>query len=75
MQMNRKEFYDSLSDEVKAKIKACQSEREMLKVLEEEQIELSPELLEGVAGGEPGPCIAFTCDKCEGNEADYCVCD
>ena len=42
MQMNRKEFYDSLSDEVKAKIKACQSEREMLKVLEEEQIELSP---------------------------------
>ena len=49
--------------------------REMLKVLEEEQIELSPELLEGVAGGEPGPCIAFTCDKCEGNEADNCRCD
>lgn len=73
--MNRKEFYESLSDEVKAKIKACQSEQEMLKVLEEEQIELSPELLEGVAGGVPGPCTSFTCDKCEANEADYCVCD
>ena len=49
--MNRKEFYNSLSDEVKEKIKACRSEEEMLKVLQEERIELSPDLLEGVSGG------------------------
>jgi hypothetical protein len=49
--MNRKEFYNSLSDEVKEKIKACRSEEEMLKVLQEDRIELSPDLLEGVSGG------------------------
>ena len=49
--MNRKEFYNSLSDEVKEKIKACRSEEDMLKVLQEERIELSPDLLEGVSGG------------------------
>ena len=32
--MNRKEFYNTLSDEVKAKIKACKTEDEMLRVLE-----------------------------------------
>ena len=49
--MNRKEFYNSLSDEVKEKIKTCKSEEEMLAVLQEEQIELSPDLLESVIGG------------------------
>lgn len=49
--MNRKEFYNSLSDEVKEKIKTCKSEEEMLAVLQEEQIELSPDLLESVSGG------------------------
>ena len=49
--MNRKEFYNSLSEEVKEKIKACRSEEEMLKVLQEEQVELSPDLLENVSGG------------------------
>ncbi len=49
--MNKKEFYESLSDEVKAKIKACKTEEEMLKVLQDEKIELDPELLDGVSGG------------------------
>jgi len=49
--MNRKEFYNSLRGEVKEKIKACRSEEEMLAVLKEEQIELSPDLLESVSGG------------------------
>lgn len=49
--MNRKEFYNTLSEGVKAKIKACQTEEEMLRVLEEEKIELDPELLEDVSGG------------------------
>lgn len=64
--MNRKEFYENLSDEVKEKIKACKSEQEMLKVLEDEQIELSPELLDGVAGGTEldNGCTWLYCDKC-----------
>ena len=44
--MNRKEFYNTLSEDVKKKIKACQTEEEMLRVLAEEKIELDPELLE-----------------------------
>lgn len=49
--MDLKEFYNSLSENVKEKLKACQSEEEMLKVLEEENIELDPEVLEEVSGG------------------------
>ena len=37
--MDRKEFYNSLSEDVKARLKACKSEKEMLKVLDEEKIE------------------------------------
>ena len=49
--MNRKEFYDSLSEDVKAKLKACKTEGEMLKVLEDEKIALDPELLDEASGG------------------------
>ena len=67
--MNRKEFYESLSEETKAKIRACKSEQEMLKVLAEEHIELDPELLDGVAGGNqndpPGGCD----HKCEDHKS------
>jgi len=49
--MNRKEFYESLSEDVKAKLKACKSDEEMMKVLDEEKIELDPELLDEVNGG------------------------
>ena len=61
--MNRRAFYESLSDEVKTKIKACRSEEEMLKLLEEERIELSPDMLDGVAGGQ-GVCPYLYCDHC-----------
>ena len=49
--MNRKEFYNTLSEDVKAKIKACKTEEEMLRVLAEEKIELDSELLDSVSGG------------------------
>ena len=52
--MNKKEFYNTLSKDVKTKIKACKTEKEMLRVLSEEKIELDPELLEGVSGGADG---------------------
>ena len=54
--MTRREFYEGLSDEVKAKIKACASEQEMLQVLEDAQIELLPDMLDGVAGGKHSSC-------------------
>ena len=59
--MNRKEFYNSLSEEMKVRIKACKSEEEMLKVLSEEKIELDPELLETVSGGRDGHSGGCTC--------------
>ena len=49
--MNRKEFYESLSEDVKARLKACKSEEEMMSVLDEEKIELDPGILDEVSGG------------------------
>ena len=69
--MNKKEFYESLSDEVKAKIKACKTEEETLKVLQDEKIELDPELLDKVSGGNDnweGSGCNEVCNK-------YCGCD
>ena len=66
--MNRKEFYESLSEETKAKIRACKNEQEMLKVLAEEKIELDPELLDGVSGGNNQ--LDISCNKkCEDHES------
>ena len=65
--MNRQEFYNTLSDDVKAKIKACKTEEEMLKVLGEEGIALDDELLDSVSGGY-GDGYG---DRCK----DYCACD
>lgn len=53
--MDLKEFYNSLSEDVKAKLKECKSEEEMLKVLEEENIKLDPDVLEDVSGGRLNP--------------------
>ena len=64
--MNRKEFYESLSEETKAKIRACKSEQEMLKVLAEERIELDPDLLDSVSGGN---------DNLDHNNCNYKQCD
>ena len=52
--MNRKEFYNTLSEDVKTKIKACKTEEEMMNVLAQEKIELDPELLDSVSGGHFG---------------------
>ena len=68
--MNKQEFYASLSDEVKAKLKACKTEDEMKKVLEDADIELPDELLETISGGGHGPCH----DKWEGKCEEYSIC-
>ena len=69
--MNRKEFYNTLSEDVKTKIKACQTEEEMMRVLAEEKIALDPELLDSVSGGVSDK------DNCEGHclHCDACSCN
>ena len=49
--MDKKEFYLSLSDEVKEKLKACKNEEEALKTLYEANVELPQELLSQISGG------------------------
>lgn len=60
MDKNIAEFYGSLSEDVKEKLKACKSNAEVLKVLADAYITLNPELLKAVSGG------AHNCHK------DYC---
>ena len=62
--MDKKEFYNSLSEDIKAKLKACSSEKEMLDVLSENKIEIDPELLEGVSGGGRLHCSKNCKDWC-----------
>jgi len=49
--MNRKEFYEGLSEDLKARLRNCKSEQEMMSVLDEEKIELDPGILEEINGG------------------------
>ena len=49
--MNKQEFYASLPEELKEKLKACKTEEEMKALLKGAQIELPDELLEAVSGG------------------------
>ena len=53
--MNHEEFYSSLSDDMKAKIKACASQDEMMDALKAANIELDSALLEDVSGGKLCP--------------------
>ena len=61
--MDRKEFYNSLSDDIKQKLKECKTDEEMLKVLSENKIKLDDELLSGIAGGGPHHC-GKNCSDC-----------
>ena len=69
--MNRKEFYSTLSEDAKNKIKACKTEEEMMRVLDEEKIALDPELLDSVSGGvsDKDNCErhCLNCDACSCN--------
>ena len=61
--MDRKEFYNSLSEDIKAKLRECKTDEEMLKVLSDNKIKLDDELLMGVAGGGPHHC-SKNCSDC-----------
>ena len=63
--MNQKEFYDSLSEDIKERLKACKTEEEMMKVLDEEKIELDPGLLDEASGGALKFRHDNDCDRCD----------
>ena len=48
--------------DVKEKIRACKNEQEMLKVLADARIELDPEMMEMVAGGDITYDLQHLCD-------------
>ena len=60
----REELLKGLTEEQIAKVKACKSQEEVLKVAKEEGVELTDEQLEVVSGG--GSCSSrrYTCDRC-----------
>ncbi len=60
-----KGIYDSLTDEQKAKAKACKSMDELTALAAKEGMELPDEALEGVAGGSPcfDACTAYCVDS------------
>ena len=59
----RKELLKGLTEEQIAKIKACESQEEILKLAKEEGIELTDEQLEAVSGG--GSCLVQGNDELE----------
>ena len=65
--MNKQEFYASLPEELKEKLKACKTGEEMKALLKGAQIELPDELLEAVSGGGPYGCWGDTTYLCSTN--------
>ena len=49
--MELKELFGNLSDEIKAKVKDVKSMEELKEILENEKVELTPEQVEALAGG------------------------
>lgn len=45
------DVYKNLTDQQKAKIKACKDQKEILRLISEEGIELTDEQMEAIAGG------------------------
>lgn len=52
--MELKELFGNLSDEIKAKVKDVKSMEELKAILEKENVELTPEQVEALAGGGQG---------------------
>ena len=68
----KEELLKGLSEEQIAKVKACKNQEELLKMAQEEGIELTDEQLEAVSGG----CGTLTapeafCKKCGGEAKCY----
>ena len=55
--------YENLSPEQRERARACESPEELAALAEEEGLELSDEMLKGVAGGgfDPSKCKMYLC--------------
>ena len=51
-----KEMYDSLSDDLKAKVKTCKTGEELVALAEKEGVELSDEQMDAISGGVQWSC-------------------
>lgn len=47
------DMYNNLTEEQKKKVKACKDQKELLRVMSEESIELTDEQMEAISGGGP----------------------
>ena len=58
---------DALSNDVKAKLRGCETADEIVELAQEEGCELTDEQLESVSGGWAGKCDDYTCtsDTCD----------
>ena len=58
---------NTLSDDVKAKLRGCETPEEIVALAQEEGCELTDEQLESVSGGWAGKCDDYTCtsDTCD----------
>ena len=69
--MAMQELFNNLTDEQKEKFKACNTQEDLMKALDEESIELSPDQLEAVSGGSFWDDIGDGVRECPG----YCASD
>ena len=44
-------LYNNLTDEQKEKVRACKDEKELLRLMSEESVELTDEQMEAISGG------------------------
>ena len=52
------EQFENLTEEQKAKLRECKTKEEFVSLLEEEDVDLSDDMLETIAGGE-SPCTGY----------------
>ena len=67
--MKISEAFSNMSDDFKAKAKNCKSFEEFEALIKEENIELTPEQVEALAGGKGCGCDCVT----DGIDPDLCV--
>ena len=71
--MTLKKTFDGLTEEQKAKAKACKTAEELRALAEAEDFELTDEQLESISGGWAGKCDGYTCtsDTCDTYASKY----
>ena len=67
----KEELLNGLTEEQIAKVKACKSQSELLKLAENEGIELTSEQLEAVNGGNCVSTPNWSCPRCESKDIKY----